>query len=203
MSCLKHEVTRKSFHLSALIIPVAYHFVTKDHAIRVLAWFTISTIFLDLYRHYSSPVRRLTDRAFSSIMRPHEYSGSFRLSGISYMLLSFLITALLFSRNLTIAAWNVLVIADTAAALVGRRFGTSRNNHGKSLEGALAFFISALITILVSNYFAPFSLTLYSAVAGCAAAAIAESHNTTIEINDNFVIPLVFASTIELVNFYY
>ncbi|MCK7523378.1 MAG: hypothetical protein MZV64_39855 [Ignavibacteriales bacterium] len=63
-------------------------------------------------------------------------------------LLSALICALIFPKVIFVTAFSILIISDTMAALIGRKFG-KRKFLRKSLEGTLSFFISASIVVII------------------------------------------------------
>jgi len=48
-----------------------------------------------------------------------------------------------------ITAFSILIISDSSAALIGRRFGR-RKFLRKSLQGAGAFFVTALIVVVLA-----------------------------------------------------
>ena len=50
---------------------------------------------------------------------------------------------------IVLTAFAILIVSDTAAALIGRKFG-KHPFHGKSVEGTTAFFISALIVVAIA-----------------------------------------------------
>lgn len=84
-------------------------------------------------------------------------------------------------------AFAVLIISDSTAALIGRRFGQTKF-FKKSLEGAVGFFISAVIVVLLTPKVQYHITEYFIGVAGVAVAAIVES--TIISIDDNITVPI-------------
>ena len=72
-----------------------------------------------------------------------------RLNGATYVLLSATLCVWLFPKVIVITAFAILIISDSAAALIGRQFG----RHpflGKTMEGTSAFFVTALLVVAVA-----------------------------------------------------
>ena len=94
------------------------------------------------------------------------------------------------------AAMGVVLVADTCAALVGKVWGTYRFSNGKSIEGAAAFFSSAVWVIVL--FFPTVSpLIVFSAALLAAAAEFFEKETG---IDDNFAVPLVSGFVLNLIS---
>jgi dolichol kinase len=158
---------------------------------------TAITIYIDRERHSNELVRGLVEKFFGSLLREREASGTFVLSGTSYMMGGFLITALLFPKGIAITSWMVLIISDALAAIVGMRIGTA-TNHGKSIEGAVAFFISALVIGVLSYGFIPHHANFFALFLACLLTTAVEYYSFQIGFDDNFTIPVTFAATLAL-----
>lgn len=194
---LKDEFKRKAFHITSLLLPIAYIFVSKQTAIITIFIITAATIFLDISRHYNSSIGGVIDKLFSSLMRPFERTGSYKLSGSSYMALGFFISTIIFSKGVAITSCLVLTISDSCAAIFGKKLGTS-TNHGKSLEGSLAFFLSAvMVSIFIFQIEAFYSNFWIIVIASLATSAV-EYYSHQIGVNDNLTIPVTFGGTISI-----
>jgi dolichol kinase len=55
----------------------------------------------------------------------------------------------LFPKVLALTALAILIVSDTSAALIGRRFGR-RRFFTKSVEGSSAFFVSAILVVALT-----------------------------------------------------
>jgi len=95
--------------------------------------------------------------------------------------------AFLFPKIITVNAFAVLIISDSTAALFGRRFGR-RKFLQKSLAGAVAFFCSAVIVVLVTPKIEGIALEYLIGIIGAAVGAVIESAST--KFDDNISIPL-------------
>jgi dolichol kinase len=82
------------------------------------------------------------------MLRSHEVDYKKKnLNGATYVLLSALICVIVFPKVFVITSFSILIISDSMAALVGRKFGKHKL-FSKSWEGTLAFFVSASIVVL-------------------------------------------------------
>jgi dolichol kinase len=184
----KHELVRKAIHLFSLSIPTIYFFISRQFALYLLVPVTAACIIVDVARYYIPSVAQWFYRWFGWLLRRHEIDiHRKRLNGASNVLISALLCVLLFPKIIAINAFTILIISDTTSALIGRRFGRHRF-LAKSLEGSLAFFVSALLVVLVAPkvYQLPMEY-----IAGFAAAAIGTVVEALpIKIDDNLTIPL-------------
>lgn len=156
---------------------------------------------LDISRHYQGTIQDLVDKIFSKIMRKKEKSGSFNLSGVSYMFLGFFISCVLFSKGCAISAFLVLIISDTAAAIVGKH-AASTYHHGKSIEGAAAFFLTSFLIGLLSYTFSAYSANFFTIIIASAATTFVEYYSNRFNINDNLAIPLTYGIVISILGFF-
>lgn len=183
----RSELFRKAIHLCSLSIPVIYTFITRDLALLLLIPVTAGFLVVDLARYYLPPVARLFYQVFGQLLRKHEQDEKVkRLNGATNVLLSAVLCVLVFPKLVTITAFAILIISDSTSALIGRRFGR-RRFFRKSLEGALAFFASAIIVVLVSPKagFGPVEYVL--GIIAAAFGAVAESASP---IDDNIAVPV-------------
>jgi len=70
----------------------------------------------------------------------------FTLMGATYFLFSSLLTILVFPKSIAIASLLILILSDTAAAIVGKWIGRIRI-FNKTLEGSAAFLFLALLIV--------------------------------------------------------
>jgi dolichol kinase len=113
-------------------------------------------------------------------------------------MVSALITVLLFPKVIAITAFSILILADSAAALVGRAIGKPAFGD-KSPEGTLAFLVvSTAIAFFIQSLYSLDTVFLWSALAGGLIAALLEAASPFLKLDDNFTIPLS-AATVMLV----
>lgn len=182
------EIIRKGIHLTSLLIPIVYSFVSKRTALAILIPLTLAFSLSDIARLWIPAVGRWYSRFFGFLLRAHEKTDEGRhLNGATYVLLSATLLILFFPKVIVISAFAILIVSDTSAALIGRRFGKHRFMT-KSVEGSLAFFVSALVVVAVSPKLAylPAEYAL-GAAAGLVGALVEAS---AIGLDDNLSIPL-------------
>ncbi len=193
----KSELLRKGIHLMSISIPVVYTFITRDQALLMLIPLTAVFLVADVLRSFHEPTFRLYHTIFGHMLREHEKTLEKKtLNGATWVLISATFCVLLFPKVITVTAFAVLIISDTTAALVGRRFGT-RKYRGKTLEGSSAFVLSAILVILftpkLTGTFTEYLIMSISAVVG----AVAEVFSFDI-IDDNFAIPVALGAALWL-----
>jgi len=144
----RDEVVRKLIHLCSLSIPIIYYFISKNTAVYILAGFTLFAILIDMSRYLSPRIGKYFYLTFGFLLRKHELDNNKRnLNGATYVFISALLSVVIFPKVLFLTAFPILIISDSTAALIGRKWGKHKL-LSKSLEGTLAFFISASIVVM-------------------------------------------------------
>ncbi len=185
----RDELVRKLIHLFSLSIPTIYYFIPKSVAIIILSSLTVFALVVDLARYFHPEVGKIFYKIFGFLLRKHEVDHKKKnLNGATYVLISALLGVIIFPKVIFITAFAILIISDTSAALIGRKFG-KKPFLRKSFEGTLAFFISATIVILftpkLTDSFAEYLIGFIAAFIG----AIVENLSYGIA-DDNLSIPL-------------
>ncbi|MDT8324573.1 MAG: SEC59/DGK1/VTE5 family protein [Bacteroidota bacterium] len=191
------ELMRKGIHMLSLSIPIGYYFMSRELALTILVPLTLLFVFGDVLRTYHEGSYRLYHRIFGRMLRAHEKTREKKtLNGASWVLISATLCVLVFPKLIAITAFAILIVSDTVAALVGRRFGTRKFND-KTLEGSTAFVVSAAIVILLTPKIAHAPVEYLIAFVAAVFGALAEVFSFDI-IDDNFAIPLAIGSTLWL-----
>ncbi len=185
----EHEFIRKGIHLCSLSIPVIYYYIPQHLALSIVVPFTLMAIIIDGLRLFHKPTQHLYNKLFGLILRKHEKEETKKtLSGASWVFISATFCILIFPKVIAITAFAIMIISDTFAALIGRKYGTKKYRD-KTIEGSTAFVISAFVVILftpkVQHLPAEYFIAMISAVIG----ALAEVLSFDI-IDDNFAIPV-------------
>lgn len=194
---LKTELYRKAVHLSSLWMPVLMMCCSRNFCILLFA----ALLGLDLAVEYSayrkiSGVGSLFRRMFIKTLRNKEISqSSFTPSGSVYILAAALFVSVCFSAKAAAAAMCVVLISDTLAALIGKFFGTFRFSNGKSFEGTLIFFISA---VLIGASFFP-GVSPFIIYPAAFLGTLAEFFENKIGVDDNLSVPLVCGFVFNLI----
>ncbi|MCZ4053447.1 SEC59/DGK1/VTE5 family protein [Oxalobacter sp. OxGP1] len=199
-----HEVFRKLIHLSSLWMVASIGYFPK--------WFNISLfaalLFIMLVVEYGNnkrwPLFTMTYGAlFNRILRECETRETFRPSGAPYLIAAVLFATILFPRTIAMTALSIMLVGDTFAALIGRKLGRHKINHGKkSIEGSIAFWLFSFIVLLLFYHYSrqPLSFLLYGAL-GITLATFAEIYENRIHIDDNFSIPLIVGLCLMLTHY--
>ena len=184
------EIARKGIHLASLLIPIIY--LQLDHwtGVRVLCIMTAVSLLIDVLMHFHQGFRNLMLALVGSLLRQHELrEDRFHLTGASWVLIAATVTFLVFPTEIAVTAFSVLIVSDTFAALIGRRYG-HREFIDKSLAGSTAFALSAIGVVAVwQNVFdLPATFFIAGTVASIA-AAVAEAASSRLHLDDNIAIP--------------
>lgn len=162
---------------------------------------TAVSFLIDVLMHYHGPTRALMVKLVGPMLRPHEIqSDAFRLTGATWVLIAATLTFLLFPKVVSTTAFSVLIVSDTAAALIGRRFGRAPFLD-KSLTGTLAFVITAIIvTAIYQTVFHLGPLFFVAGVVSSIVGGVVEASSTRLRLDDNLSIPCSFAGTMLLID---
>lgn len=187
--------SRNLFHAgSALAAVVTIELVRNPVTLLAIAvvWAAFAWT-CEVSRRLSPAVNVQLMRVFGKVIHPHEIH---RVNSATWYATALVLLALTQSTVLCAMAVVVLGVGDPLAALIGRRYGRVRLLHGRSLEGSLAFVLSAAAITFLMLRLGHLELGLGQAmlVAGAAALAGALAELFSLRIDDNFSIPLSAAS---------
>jgi dolichol kinase len=187
----KQEVVRKSIHMVSLSIPIVYSFITKELALSILIPMTILSIIIDFASRKKSKFREFFHKIFGKILRPHEFYDVFTLNGATWVLISAVVCIIIFPKTFVVTGFSILIISDISSALIGRKFGKHPLFVRKSWEGTSAFWISAILVIIVIGNLlsAPWTFYFFGVIAAFV-GGIAEAASTMLKMDDNLSIPL-------------
>jgi dolichol kinase len=175
------EIRRKIVHLATLIVPAGYVMTSRETVLVFVIPLFLGLLAVDVLRHFHPGLASLFKRFFfGKVLREEEKP---TLMGSTYFLFSTILTLLLFPKPIAIASLLILILSDTAAALVGMAIGRTRI-FGKTLEGSAAFFLVSLLIVWLYPNLPRFSGTL-AALGGTVIELL------PIRLNDNLSIPLV------------
>ena len=195
----RQEVHRKLLHLSSLWIPLSIYSLNQTQATVLIGVAFALSVAFEVLRRQTNSFSVLLLRVFSPIIRARECQTRFCLTGSTYMLAASLLVCLFFPKPIAITALCIMLIGDTAAALIGRTFGKTRILD-KSLEGCAAFLLASLATVIALSILAGFPHRfmiggLFASITATAAELVSGVFN----LDDNLTITLVAACTMLLV----
>lgn len=198
----RQEMLRKTIHMSSLWMVAAMAILSKTTNI-LLFGFLLSACIVTEYGNHKQwpPFTNTYGVLFNRMLRANEkQQETFHLSGAPYVIGAALISITLFPKIVAMTAFSVMLFADTAAALIGRKFGRRKFNGGtKSVEGSIAFFWVGYFVVLFFYFFynQEFAFAVSGAI-GVGLATFAEAYENRLHIDDNFSIPIVVGTAISL-----
>ena len=187
----KQELLRKLVHLSSIWMVFVMWYAGQVPAFIFFAVLAALNLIVEYARYRKVPViTPLYEALFKNMLR--EDNGKFRPSGSPPYLASAAVTSLLFPLPYSIISFLCMMFGDTAAALIGRKFGRHKLFNGKSLEGCAAFLITDFLIVSGAFFMLQFSwIHLVFGLAGVVIAMFAELFNEELHLDDNFSIPLI------------
>ncbi len=194
---IKKEIRRKAVHLSSLWMPYMIYILPGQTAVCLFLFLLIGDFIFEYgyYKRYHW-ARKTFGSLFYKTLRNKEITNEkFHPTGSIYVLTAALICSCFFNKYAAIIGLSVMLVADSAAALVGKTYGKIKIYKSKTLEGTLAFFFSAVLVNIILSNLHPFGM--YSILA-CLAATLAELFEDKIKIDDNLSIPLLTAGILSL-----
>ena len=195
----KAELKRKALHLLALIVPMGIALLGKGPALALLVPLSLLALTGDILRVRSKRFARLIYRFFGFMMRRDELpevGSPVSINGATWVLLSAALLVLVFPIHLAVPAFVTFMIADAAAALIGRRLGrTQWGRTSRTVEGSAGFLACGLV---VMAFFPAISYAVGAAgvLLGCLAEAVPRP------FNDNLRVPFTIASVMYLLEYF-
>lgn len=150
----------------------------------------------EISRRRSPRINALLMKVFAPVAHEHE---TYKVNSATWYASALLLLAAPNQMLWGIAGLTVLGIGDPVAGFIGRRWGRTRLLHGRTLEGTLAFFLSATVVtavlFMVLHAVTPGTAFALAAAAGVC-GAIAEL--ISLRVDDNFSIPLSAAAGVAI-----
>lgn len=176
------EYKRKLIHLFNLAIPFSYLYIFPEKwvFVKFLSILMVLFIIFDILRHKVAWVKSLFTLFINSMLRSHEQEG--KLTGATWVMIGAVISIILFSKPVAIIALIFMSLGDSAAGVIGQRYGKHKI-WNKSWEG---FFGGLFVCIIVGMNYSLLPMTI--SLSGAVAAMVMEI--LPIPLDDNFKIPL-------------
>ena len=187
------ELGRKTLHLLALVIPLGMWGLGMPLALYAVGAGALIAVGADLLRAYAPAFNAWIRRIFGPLMRSEELPDvgeGVTFNGATCVLVGAALLALIFPLRVAVPVLTMTMLADAAAALVGRRLG--RHSWGRlsaTVEGSTAFVGTGLAVMMGFP-----SLAFGPAAASVLVAAVVEA--VPAPINDNIRVPVVAAAVV-------
>lgn len=184
------ELGRKALHLLALSIPLGMWWVGMPLALYILGPMALVAVTADVARAHSKPFDTFIRGLFGPLMREEELpevGAGVRFNGATCVLVGAALLALFFPLRLAVPVLATAMLADAAAAIVGRRLG--RHPWGSlsaTVEGTAAFVATGLAIMVCFP-----AVALGPAAVGVVGGAAVEA--LPLPVNDNIRVPLAVA----------
>ena len=191
-----NELARKAIHITSLLIPIIYLQVEQRTAMLILISMTSVSLLIDVARYKHGPTRRVLMQLVGPLLRTHELGNSgMKLTGASWVLIAATLTLSVFPPLIGVTAFTILIISDTFAALIGRRYGHTPFLD-KSRAGSVTFASTAMVVVGVYGLVFSAPWTYWAAgMIGAIAAAVVEAASVRLRLDDNIAIPFSFGIT--------
>jgi dolichol kinase len=196
------HLLRKIWHIGTGLTGLFLHFklgaTTKETGV-VLLSVAIAGFSIDLLRSRIPALNNVVLKLMKPFMRDSEKDG---MSGFPFYALGTAASLLLFSPEIAILSCLFLIFADPIASLFGIQYGSKKIYKNKSLEGAVAGFVTCFIISFL--YMIRFSdtninLLLFSMLSGVIGAA---SEVLSVKIDDNLMIPILSGAGMTMINLF-
>jgi len=188
---MKKEIYRKGFHiLFGIFFLLIIYFLDTELSLQIISTIFLIGLIIALLHRQKIKIP-LFEKIINLVERKHEKHFPGKAALMFFLAAIILLYFFGNEPGLVLAGLSVQIFADSAAALVGKRFGKHKilckEHYTKTLEGTLACFVVAFVVLL---FFVSWEIALVVAIVA-----------TIIEfapINDNLIIPLVVAGALKL-----
>ncbi len=144
MISIRKEIFRKIIHLTSLLIVASYYYFGKQTTLYFLA---VALILFIESEYLRIEWKKTVPLVHDSIREKEKHT----MAGHVFFLIGAIISISIFDMDIAIAAILMTTFGDSAAAIIGRKYGRTwiPKIKSKSLEGCLAeLFVNLLIGYL-------------------------------------------------------
>jgi dolichol kinase len=184
------QVGRRLFHMAGgLAVAIAYGlFFTHAEAVYLLGTIACIAYLFDKVRIAYPEIAQRVQGLTNFFLRAEEKLAE---SSMIPYIIAILLTIISFPKPLALIAISTLALGDPIAAIVGIRWGKRRWVPNKTLEGSLAFWVSALfcsLFVLIRIAGVPWPAAL--GLSFLLASAVTVFEMLPVKLDDNLTIPL-------------
>jgi dolichol kinase len=141
------ELIRKSIHIASSILPLSYlYYFSREQIIILSGFISIGFVVVDFLRRRSTKIQQWFLFIFKSLLRDDEKEQ--RLTGATFLFVSLTIIFIIFEKKTAIPAALLLTIADSFAAITGKKLGRMKFLN-KTVTGSLTFFLIGSVIFLI------------------------------------------------------
>jgi HAD superfamily phosphoserine phosphatase-like hydrolase len=187
----RQEFRRKAIHFGAVLVPF-FAGVNFTLTLNLLITITVLFMFSELLRlnGISFPIMNLITRL---CIRTGEQR-RFTLAPVT-LSLGIILSLLLFPKLIACVVIIIVAFSDSMATVIGRFYGRLRipYNHGKSVEGSIAFFVSAF---MCSILYVPLGIALIVSFVSCIIESLPfKIDNISVPLGTGFFLEMITSPT--------
>jgi len=186
------EILRKSIHIMCSVLPLSYlYFFSREQIIILSGFITIGFVFVEILRKFSTKIQQHFIFFFKLLLRENEKEN--KITGATFLFVSLTLIFIFFDKSTAIPAALILTIADSFAAIFGKKLGRRRFLN-KTVTGSITFFLLGNVILFI---FLP-ELKLLNLVVITILTFI---EAFTLPLSDNLTLPISACLLIEVMFF--
>lgn len=178
-----HEMGRKIIHITILIVLVLFFAIKNQAGQQAALLFLVTLLLIFLVLEYFRLELNFKLPFFSQFIRPKE---QYKIYGVVFFLLSTIIVFAVFDTAIALAALLMTTFGDMAAAIAGKKYGTTMLFRNKTVIGFMAELITNLTVAVAISLF--FAINIYIPIIMAFVATITET--MVDELDDNLIVPI-------------
>jgi len=143
----RDEFFRKLIHISCSVVPLSYfYYFSREQIIYISGFISIGFVLAAILRNYSTKFQRYFILVFRPLLREDEKEK--KITGATFLFVSLTIVFILFDKSKAIPAALILTIADSFAAIIGKKLGRRRFLN-KTVTGSITFFLLGNVILFI------------------------------------------------------
>ncbi|MBI2208330.1 phosphatidate cytidylyltransferase [Candidatus Woesearchaeota archaeon] len=179
-----HEIGRKIIHITILIVLVLFFAIKNQAGQQVALLFLVGLLIFFLVLEYFRLELNFKLPFFHQFIRPKE---QYRVYGVIFFFSSTIIAFAVFDTAIALAALLMTTFGDVAAAIAGKKYGTTLLFKNKTVVGFASELVTNLIVAVLISL--AFTINIYIPIIMAFVATITET--LVDELDDNLIVPIV------------
>ena len=178
-----NEIGRKMIHLLILLVLVGYFAIESQAGKQIALLFLVGVLAFFFVLEYFRLELGWKMPFFSIFIRPKEHN---RMYGIIFFLSATIISLAVFDTAIALAALLMTTFGDMAAAIFGKKYGSTLIFKNKTIIGFFAGLITNVLVALIIAFATPLNIyiPLIMAFTATAVETLAD------ELDDNLLVPI-------------
>ena len=187
----QQEFFRKIIHIGCSVIPLSYlYYFSREQILVISGFISIGFVLSEILRRISVSAQQIFFFIFKSMLREDEKKK--KITGATVLFVSLTLILILFDKRIAIPAALILTIADSFAAIFGKKYGRKKFLN-KSVTGSLTFFLLGnIILIILLPQLGMLNIVIAAVLTFLEASAIPVSDNLTLPVSACLLIEGMF-----------